>query len=100
VATVDGSRTLLRPERIDRAEVIGLAFDEVRQAATSLPVVAVYLLEILRLLDVRAGHHPDVHHALAEQAALIRDGADLGDLLPADAQTIRDAHDQRFGVRR
>jgi uncharacterized membrane protein len=97
VATVDGSRTLLRPERIDRAEVIRLAFDEVRQAATGMPVVAVYLLEILRLLDVRAGHLPDVHDALAAQAALIRAGADQGDLLPADARTIRDAHDRRFG---
>lgn len=93
-----GSRLLLRPERLDHVAVIELAFGEVRRAATGMPTVATYLLEILALLDQRAGGDADVHAALAEQAGLIRAAARTADLLPEDVERIESAHDARFGA--
>lgn len=89
---------MLRPEAMDHEQLVGLAFDEIRIAATGLPTVCVYILELLHLLDVSI---PDEHHdarsALRQQAALVRASADLADLTDHDTERIRDAHDQRFG---
>jgi uncharacterized membrane protein len=98
VTATAGDRILVRPERTTHTDVVSLAFDEVRLSATGMPTVAIYLLEVLQLLDERAGHQAEVHDALLGQAALIRAGVDSADLLPADAARIRDAHDRRFGA--
>ena len=97
VTSSDGERSLVRPERLDHADVIAIAFDEVRHAAAGMPAVAVYLLEVLHLLDQRAGSDPGVHEALAHQAALIRAAARRADLLPEDVRRVEEAHDRRFG---
>ena len=94
----DGDRLLLRPERLDHAGVIGMAFDEVRLAALGMPTVCVYLFEVLNLLHQSVdGGSAEASEAIRRQAALIRAGADRSDLGPEDAQRIRDAHDRRFG---
>lgn len=93
-----GSRVLLRPERLDHDEIVGLAFDEVRLSARGMPTVLVYLLEVLHLLEERAGTTPGAREALRAQAALIREEVDRADLLPHDAERVRSAHDRRFGV--
>lgn len=93
----DDGRVLLRPERLDHIGVIGLAFDEVRIAATGQPTVGIYLLEALELLVERAGDDASVRDALVRQATLIRESARTADLLPDDAQRLQDAHDRRFG---
>ena len=97
VAAMPDDRVLLRPERMSHAEVVALAFDEVRIAATGQPAVAVYLLEVLHLLDQRVGDDAEIHEALARQAALTRAAARTADLLPEDAERIEGAHDRRFG---
>lgn len=69
-----------------------------RVAATGMPTVAVYLLELLSLLDESTGDgRPAIRAALARQASLIRAAAARADLDPRDADRIRDAHDRRFG---
>ncbi len=94
----DGDRTLLRPERTGHPEVIALAFDEVRIAATGLPTVCVYLLEVLGLLrDSLPSSPTPAGDAIDRQAALIRTSADLADLGEHDADRIRAAYDRRFG---
>jgi uncharacterized membrane protein len=95
-----GDRLLLRPERPDHVELIGLAFDEVRLAATGMPTMCVYLLELLHLLEEAVDVDrldPEAFAAIRRQAALIRASADRTDLLAHDADHIRDAHDRRFG---
>lgn len=93
-------RLLLRPERPNHVEVIEVAFNEVRLAATGMPTVCVYLLEVLRLLDeVTDADHELIaaRTAIRRQASLIRAGVDHADLGAHDADRIRDAHDRRFG---
>ncbi len=97
-AAHDDGRVLLRPERLDHVGIIGLAFDEVRIAATGAPTVGTYLLEVLGLLVQRAGDDAPVRDALVHQAALIRESARAADLRPDDAQRLEDAHDRRFGA--
>ena len=46
----DGRR-LLQPELPSHAEVVGLAFDELRQAAAAHPTVCTYLLEAMLMVD-------------------------------------------------
>jgi uncharacterized membrane protein len=98
VSDRDGDRTLVRAERQGHEEVIDLAFDEVRRAATGMPSVCVYLLEVLRLLRDSLPDGPAAgDEAICRQAALIRASVDHADLGAHDADRIRDAHDRRFG---
>lgn len=92
-------RVLLRPERLDHALLVDLAFDEVRLAAVGLPTVCIYLLELLQLLEQVAtdGRDGDARRAIRKQAALVRAGVDHTDLSAHDADRIRTAHDRRFG---
>lgn len=96
---MEGDRVLLRPQRLDHAELVDLAFDEVRLAAAGQPTVSIYLLELLHLLDQVAVSGPggDDCPAVRRQAALIRTSADHPDLGAHDADRIRRAHDRRFG---
>ena len=97
---VEEDRLLLRPERRSHIELIQVAFNEVRLAATGMPTVSIYLLEVLHLLDEGIATGDGLADARAEirrQAALIRAGVDHADLGSHDADRIRDAHDRRFG---
>lgn len=98
VESCEGGRTLVRPERQGHADVIDLAFDEVRLSATGMPTVCTYLLEVLQLLrDSLEEPSSAAGDAIRRQAALIRIGVDHADLTAHDADRIRDAHDRRFG---
>ena len=78
-------------------DLIRLAFDEVRQAAATMPAVCIYLLEALALLtetlDERATH---ARRALEQQAALVVAGCRAANNLPADVQDVEQAHAKRF----
>jgi uncharacterized membrane protein len=95
----DEDRTLLRPERQGHVDVIGVAFDEVRLAATGMPTVCIYLLEVLHLLRDSLPDGPSTlaRDEIRRQAALIRASVDHADLGAHDADRIRRAHDRRFG---
>ncbi len=95
----EDGRVLLSPQTVTSAEVVGIAFDEVRVASVGQPTVLIYLLEILRLL--RASLPSDEHDAAAAldaQARLVLETSLLGDLLDADRQRVADAYANRFGA--
>jgi uncharacterized membrane protein len=96
---MEDDRVLLRPQRLDHAEMIDLAFDELRLAAAGQPTVCIYVLELAHLLDqvARDLGRDDARRAIRTQAALVRTNADDPDLGAHDADRIRDAHDRRFG---
>ena len=92
-------RRLLRPELPDHAEIVGLAFDELRIAGCGQPTVCIYLLEAIHLLC--GSRPPDAPRPdpdpLRVQARLILDGAESADLLPHDLDRVRSAYEHRFG---
>ena len=96
----DGDRVLVLAHAPTRGELVDLAFDEVRIAATGQPTVLVYLLEILDQLvhalprDAAA----DAQAALTRQAGLVLAQADLGSLLEADRERVREAYRDRFAA--
>ncbi len=80
-------------------DLIGLAFDEVRQAAAGLPVVCVYLLEALHLLiETTSEQAPHLSEALFEQARLVVEGCVASDNLPTDVRDVEQAYAKRFGT--
>ncbi len=84
-------------QEVTHAEVVALAFDEIRLAAVALPTVCIYLLEVLDLLEEALRDRPtSVTDLLRAQAALVRDGAAQPSLLAHDRQRIEDAYDARF----
>ncbi len=94
----DDERTLLRPQENDHAEVIGLAFDEVRIAAAGQPTVMIYLLEILHLLTASL-HDLDrdaATSALRAQADLVLEIAARSDLTDHDLHRVVRGHAHRF----
>lgn len=79
-------------------DLIDLAFDEVRQAAASLPVVCVYLLESLALLDESSpAGAPDRREALHRQARLVVASCAAGGNLPSDVRLVEAGYTKRFG---
>ncbi len=85
-------------EAATHADVVALAFDEIRLAATGMPTVCIYLLEVLALLDEALRDRPaEVTAGLRHQASLVRQGAEAASLLDHDRRRIEDAYDARFG---
>jgi len=93
-----GTRLLL-VEQPDHADLIAMAFDEVRRAAATQPAVCTYLLEALHLLAEALAATGLTHRtpALRDQARLVLAGCENADLLPEDIHHVRAAHEQRFG---
>ncbi len=94
----EGQRRLLLSQAVTAAEVVGLAFDEVRIAAAGSPTVQIYLLEILRLLidSLDPVVHAEVIGALRRQADLTLEGSRLDELPEGDLERVRLAHHRRF----
>jgi uncharacterized membrane protein len=93
-------RLVLLPEQITHADLVELAFDEVRIASTDQPTVCVYLLEIMHLLNLSLSDDPrrrEACQAVRRQARLVVDGVEQADLLPADVDRVRGAYEDRFG---
>jgi uncharacterized membrane protein len=95
---------LTLPRTPSATELVELTFAEVRRAAAPLPAVCGYLLECLhdlgRSLPAEVREDPAIDAALRDQARLVLDGATRADLLPADLDGIREAHDRFFGPAR
>lgn len=83
------------------AELVRLAFDETRRAATKQPTVCVYLLEAFELLleSLEAHGLDERTEPLCDQARLVLDGCRGADLLPADLQQVEDAYRKCFDRR-
>lgn len=91
---------LVPAEAPTHADLVRLAFDEVRRDAATRPSVCRALLEVL--------HHvahsrewdrdsPEVQGELRRQAGLVVDGCVAAGPLPADLATVVLAHERRFG---
>ena len=91
-------RRLLRLEDHTHETLVELAFDEVRRTAAPLPTVCTYLLEALHLLHdaALAADRPALALHLRRQADLVLAGAEHADLLAADRDVVRAAHERRF----
>ncbi len=90
-------RVLLLPEALAHADLIDLAFDEVRIVSATQPAVSIYLLEVLHLLaasldarDVESGA------CLRRQADLVLEVSERADLTLFDHERVRSAHRVRF----
>lgn len=94
----NGARVVLA-QQITHSELIGLAFDEVRQAAASQPTVCIYLLESLALLreSLAEAGLEQRDAALLDQAALVVAGCRASDQLPVDIEAVEAAFTKRFG---
>ncbi|HUG86946.1 MAG TPA: DUF2254 family protein [Euzebya sp.] len=95
----EGDRRLVLCEQPTHGELVRLAFDETRRAASDHPTVCIYLLEALELLHESlgaAGLH-DRLDALADEARLVVAGCGAADLVPQDVQLVRAAYAKRFG---
>ena len=100
---IDGAgRRLLRPELPTHAEVIGLAFDELRPAAAPHPTVCIYLLEAMHLLcqSLPGPASAGAVSLLEEQAHLVVEACEAEALIEHDLGRVRDAHERRFGAGR
>ena len=93
-------RTVILAQNPTHAELVGLAFDEVRLAAGGQPTVQIYLLELAHLLVTsldRLGFQ-EACEALRLQAQLMVEVSRLADLPPHDHQRVEEAYEKRFGV--
>ena len=92
-------RRLLRSEDHTHETLVDLAFDEIRRTAAPLPTVCAYVLEALHLLRESAlgAGRPALALHLRGQADLVLAGAQHADLLAADRDVVRAAHERRFG---
>ncbi|MCB2222740.1 MAG: DUF2254 domain-containing protein [Actinobacteria bacterium] len=92
-------RELLIPRAWTHAEIVGLAFDEIRLASAGMPTVQIYLLEILHLLTTSiasAANGDEATAALRSQADLALEVSEMADLPALDHERVRSAHRDRF----
>jgi uncharacterized membrane protein len=96
----DGDRILVRPEVASHAEIVDLAFDELRRSAAAHPAVCVYLLEAMYLLCRSSDPPPpgEAQEALRAQARLVVEGVRRADLLAHDVELVASAYEARFGA--
>lgn len=94
---VAASRTVVMAHQPTHDELIGLAFDEIRQAGSHHPRVCMYLLGAIEALveSLEAAGLGDRTHALHRQARLVADGCGDG-LLAADLEPVRRMYADTF----
>jgi uncharacterized membrane protein len=93
----DRHRRLIHAHRHTQADLVRLAFDEIRRAAGPHPAVCIYLLEALHLLDRSLPEGSERHgDELRRQAELTVAGAEAADLLDADLAEVRRVHLRHF----
>lgn len=95
----DRGRRLVSVHRPDHADLVALAYDELRRQAASLPTVCTYLLESLHLLcqALEATGLGERAAPLRIQAGLVVEGCAAAGNLPYDVRLVREAHARRFG---
>ena len=85
---------ILIPHATTHAELVGLAFDEVRIASADQPTVLIYLLDVLHQVEqslAELDRHRAVH-ALHGQADLIRALNEKADVQEPDRERVRAAY--------
>ncbi|HEU5301195.1 MAG TPA: DUF2254 domain-containing protein [Acidimicrobiia bacterium] len=89
VAGEEGRR-LFRPHDFDHADYVGLAFDQVRRASTSEPVVGTAILASIEDLvtDLEGGDLNERARLLRDEAQLVVDGLRRGGLRAADLRAV------------
>ena len=99
VVAGDQDRVLVRSEAPTHAELVDLAFDELRRSSATHPAVSVYLLEAMHLLCRASDPSPpdEAREALCRQAHLVVSGTRAADLLADDVELVVAAYDSRFG---
>ena len=95
----ESGRALILSQAPTQAEVVGLAFDEVRLASAAMPTVQIYVLEILHLLtaSLSATASPEAMASLRSQADLVLEISEAAGLPALDHERVRSAHHARFG---
>ncbi len=94
----ENGETLLVPHATTHAQLVGLAFDEVRIASEGQPTVLIYLLEVLHQIraSLAGRSQPDAHDALRRQAELIGSMNEDADQQEPDRERVRDVFRERF----
>ncbi len=91
---VDG-RLVVLSEQLSYADMVALAFEEIRQSAVSLPSLAASLVETLAEVSVDLAEDGiidrDRTEPLRRQARLLVAGVEKANPLPEDAARVRDA---------
>jgi len=91
-------RRLVLAQAEDHRGILGLAYDEIRSAAASLPAVSIYLLESMSLLRKSLPPGQDsVGHLLGEHARLILDETKRADLTRHDRHQVEVIYARHFG---
>ncbi len=94
---VHDDRRLVLAQAEDHEAIVGLAYDEIRLAAASLPTVSIYLLESMSLL--RQSLPPEQERArqlLGRHARLVLDATQRADLTPHDRQRVEQIFARHF----
>ncbi len=95
----DGCGRVVLLHQDTHEDLICLAFDEVRQAAATMPTVCIYLLQALELLtEVLDAGPSERRQALHRQATLVVAGCAAANNLPADLRDVQNAYQLRFGA--
>lgn len=94
----DEGQVLLVPHATTHAQLVGLAFDEVRIASAGQPTVLIYLLDALHQIEKSLADraHPDAVDALRRQAGLIRSMNEGAGQQEPDRERVREAYAQRY----
>lgn len=94
----DQGRLLLTPHVLTDDELAELALSELRRSTTSLPAVAVYLLQMIaQVVDAATAEGcGDRVDALLREAHLVVQTVDAGDALEMDRRRVRDSYDAAF----
>jgi uncharacterized membrane protein len=96
----EGRRIIHASGDTEDADLVTLAFDEVRRAAAGMPAVCLYLLQSLHLLCQALEEAGQAERAgpLRDQAGLVLAGVESASgVLEADRAKVRQAHDAKFG---
>lgn len=91
----DDGRLVVLSEQLSYADLVALAFEEIRQSAVSLPSLAAALVQTLAEVSVDLAEDGiidrDRTEPLRRQARLLVAGVEKANLLPEDAALVRDA---------
>jgi uncharacterized membrane protein len=96
----EGRRIIHASGDTEDADLVALAFDEIRRAAAGMPAVCLYLLQSLHLLCQALEEADQAARAgpLRDQAGLVLAGVESADgVLEADRAKVRQAHQAKFG---
>jgi uncharacterized membrane protein len=93
-------RHLLRPHALTDDDLAELAIAELRRSAADQPAVAVYLLQMIRLVvdAVTASGHADRARALLEQAHHVVNAVNASGASDIDRRHVQRAYESLFGI--